>query len=114
MNLNGKPTNPGDLRVPVTLQRRSVSSDPGGFQTPGWSKIADVWARWENVHGMEAWAANTTQAEQAATVTIRYRPDVDPTCAVLKGGRRFEIVSIDDIQERHEYLELKVKATRSG
>jgi hypothetical protein len=33
---------------------------------------------------------------------------------VLKGTNRYEIVSIDDIQERHEYLELKVKKMRSG
>jgi hypothetical protein len=30
-------------------------------------------------------------------------------CSILKGSDRWEIVSLDNIQERGEYLELKVK-----
>jgi SPP1 family predicted phage head-tail adaptor len=62
------------------------------------------------VHGSEAWVADQAgKAVSAATVTIRYRSDVTSRCSILKGSDRYEIVSIDDIQERHEYLELKVK-----
>lgn len=114
MNLNGKTFNPGDLRKSVKLQRRVVTTGTGGFQTVTWTDIATVWAKWENVHGSEAWAANSLQAEQPATVTIRYRSDVDTTCAVLKGSDRYEIVSMDDIRERHEYIELKVKRITVG
>jgi len=114
MNLNGRPTNPGDLRTAITLQSRSVSTDAGGFQTVTWAKIADAWCKWENVHGSEAWQANTIGAEQAATVLIRYNALVNETCAILKGTERFEIVSIDDIRERHEYMELKVRRMEGG
>lgn len=114
MNLNGKVFNPGEMRTRVTLQSRSVSVETGGFQTPGWSTIAQVWAKWVNVHGGEAWQAASLQAEQAATVTIRYRSDVDVSCAVLKGADRYEIVSLDNVRERGEYIELKVKRMRSG
>lgn len=114
MNLNGRTINPGELRTLVTLQSRSVSFDSGGFQTPGWATIATVWARWTNVHGSEAWTASSLQAEQPATVLIRYQTGVDTTCAVLKGSDRFEVVSVDNIQERNEYLELKVRRMRSG
>jgi len=107
-------TNPGELRTSITLQRRSVVTGTGGFQTPTWSTIATVWAKWVNVHGSEAWIAQTAQAGQAATVTIRYRSDVDLTCAVFKGSDRWEIISIDNIQERGEYLELKVIRKREG
>ena len=114
MNLNGTPTNPGQMRTSVTLQRRTATSDDGGFMIPAWADIAVVWAKWVNVHGSEAWAAYTAQAGQAATVTIRYRAGVDLTCAVLKGTDRYEIISMDDIQERHEYIELKVKRMAEG
>jgi SPP1 family predicted phage head-tail adaptor len=114
MNLNGKPTNPGDLRVPVTLQKRTVTSETGGFQTPTWSNIANVWAKWVGVHGSEAWAAQSITAQAAATVTIRYRAGIDKTCAVLLGSDRYEIVSIDDIHMKHEYLELKVTRMEAG
>lgn len=114
MNLNGRTSNPGDLRNRITLQSRTITSEDGGFQHPAWTTIADVWAKWSNVHGSEAWTAASLQAEQAATVVIRYRSDVNVRCAVLKGSTRYEIVSIDDIQERHEYLELKVKRMTAG
>ncbi len=114
MKIGNTVTNPGDLRTSVKMQKRTVTAGTGGFQSPGWTDLATVWAKWINVHGSEAWAANTVQAEMPATVLIRYRSDVDVTCAVLKGTNRYEIVSIDDIQERHEYLELKVKKMRSG
>ena len=114
MNLNGRVTNPGELRTSVTLQSRTVSTETGGFKTPSWSTIATVWAKWVNAHGMEAWAAQTAQAEAAATVTIRYLAGVDTTCAVLLGSERYEIVSIDNIQQRGEYLELKVQRMKAG
>lgn len=114
MRIGDRVTNPGELRTSISLQRRASTANAGGFQTAGWSTIATVWAKWTNVHGQEAWIAQTAQAGQAATVLIRYRSDVDPTCAVLKGSDRYEIVSMDNIQERGEYLELKVIRKREG
>jgi SPP1 family predicted phage head-tail adaptor len=115
MELNGKVLiQPGEMRTKITLQARTVSADAGGYEKPTWSTIAEVWGRWISAHGSEAWAAQSVQAEQPATVTIRYKSGIDTTCSVLKGLERFEIVSIDDIREHHEYLELKVRRIRSG
>jgi SPP1 family predicted phage head-tail adaptor len=114
MILNGKVINPGELRTQVTLQRRTVSAGAGGFQVPAWRTIAVVWARWTNAHGQEAVIAGAQGSEAPATVLIRYRSGLDITCAVLKGSDRYEIVSIDNIQERSEYLELKVRRMESG
>lgn len=113
MNLNGKTFNPGQLRTQVTLKRRTVS-DVGGFQIPSYTTVAQVWARWNNAHGSEVWAADAAGASRPATVVIRYRADIDATCAVDKSGLLFEIVSLDDIEERHEYIELKVKRIMEG
>jgi head-tail adaptor len=112
MNLTGKPSNPGELRVPITLQGPTVAADAGGAQRPTWTTLTNgaVLAKWVNVHGIEAWAVDRAgKAVFAATVTIRYRADVTGRCSILKGSDRWEIVSLDNIQERGEYLELKVK-----
>ena len=114
MHINGKVTNPGEMHTLVTLQTRSVTNNTGGFQQPAWVSLADVWAKWTNVHGAEAWAASAIEAKAPTTVLIRYRSDVDTTCAVLKGSQLYEITSIDDILELHEFLELKVHIMRSG
>lgn len=114
MNLGGKTTNPGELRTRITLKRRSVSIETGGFQTPVLTTIAVVWAKWTNAHGQEAWLASSIQAEMPATVLIRFRTDVDQTCVVVKGSTTFEIISLDNIGERGEYIELKVKRLVPG
>jgi SPP1 family predicted phage head-tail adaptor len=114
MNLNGKVSNPGELRTRITIEKRAVDEDAGGFPSAEWSTLAVVKAKWTNLHGSEVWAASAVQASAPATVLMRYRADVDATCALVKGGLRYEIVSLDNIQERGEYMELKVQRMRSG
>jgi len=114
MKLNEKPFNPGELRTPITLKSRSVSTGTGGFQIPTWATLATVLCKWVNAHGSEVWTADMAGAEAPATVTIRYRSDIDPTYAVEKGGELYEIVSMDNIREYGELLEIKVRRLRSG
>jgi len=114
MNIGGKITNPGELRTQVTLQQRSVTRDAGGFGTPGVAQSVSAWSRWINVHGAEAWTAAFAGVLEPATVLIRYVEGLDPTWRVVKGEKTYEIVSVDDIFERHEYLELKVKRVAEG
>lgn len=114
MIIGGKVINPGELRTQITLESRTVATGTGGFQSPTWSTIATVWSRWSNAHGPESLQAAIQNAEAPATVLIRYRAGLDTTCAVLKGSKRYEIVSIDNIQERGEYMELKVRRMKGG
>ena len=113
--INGKPVNPGEFRTQITVKKRAVMAGAGGFRVPSpGDTIGTVWAKWVNVHGSEAWTAAGQSAIRAATVTIRYLANVDESCLILKGSDYFEIVSMDDIQERHEYIELKVKKVVVG
>jgi SPP1 family predicted phage head-tail adaptor len=120
MIIGGKAVNPGQLDTPITLQKRTMATDAGGFEKPIWSTIAAVMAKWTGVHGSEAWTIMQVRMERAATairaatVLIRWRSDIDESCALLKDGERYEIVSIDDIQARHEYLEIKVQFVHGG
>jgi SPP1 family predicted phage head-tail adaptor len=104
-----KPFNPGDFRTAILIQRRTTTQDAGGFTAAAWVTVAACWAKWRNVHGSEVWAAQMANALQPATVTVRYNAAIDATCAVSKNGVLYEIVSLDDIEERHEYIELKIK-----
>jgi SPP1 family predicted phage head-tail adaptor len=111
MRIGSRITNPGELNTPITLQGRALVTDAGGTQSYTYSKLTngDVWAKWRNVHGEEAWASQAVHAISAATVTIRWRSDVDHNTRILKGTEIYEIVSPDNIEDRDEYLELKVK-----
>jgi SPP1 family predicted phage head-tail adaptor len=114
MIIGNRVINPGEFRTEVTLKRRSATVDPGGFQKQSLTTIAIAWAKWVGVHGSEAWAANSSNALRAATVTIRYRPDIDETCVISVDGDDYDIVSMDDLQHRHEYIEFKLQLIRSG
>jgi len=118
MKIADKPFNPGELRTPVLLAPRTVSTGTGGFQKPApdTANQVSVLAKWVGVHGSEVWAADSAGVEEAATVTIRHRNDVNPKWYISKdnGSTWFEIVSIDNIREYGELLELKVKRLRSA
>lgn len=114
MILNEKVINPGELRTRITLQSPTASEDAGGFQARAYGNVATVWARWSNAHGSEAIQAAALGAEAPATVLIRYYAGLGTTWRVVKGSAEFEIVSVDNIQERGEFLELKVRRVKPG
>jgi len=109
MRIGNAITNPGQLRLPITLLSPDIVMDAGGGQKKTYTTAAVVFARWINVHGAEAWSDQARQASFPATVLIRYYAGITAAWALEKGGSRYEILSMDDIEERHEYLELRVQ-----
>jgi len=112
----------GNLRTSIRIQHE-VTTGTGSFATVAWYDLDDtehagtaykIHAQWVNVHGSEAWIANSVQAQLGATVTIRYRPDITPACRVLLGSIVYQIVSLDNIRQRNEWMEIKVKAAVMG
>ena len=112
----------GDLRSKIRIQRQ-VKTGTGSFATLSWIDIDNaastdspkyIPAKWVNVHGTEAWTVSSLQAAAAATVTIRYRPDVLHGCKIVYRGITYDIVSIDNIRDREEFLEIKVTAAVMG
>lgn len=114
MRINEKPINPGELRTPITLKKRTVTTDAGGFKKEVYASAATVYARWQNAHGSEVWTADMAGAIAPATVLIRFVSGLDESCVVVKDDQIFEIVSIDNIMERNEYIELKVRRLKDG
>lgn len=112
----------GQLRTQIQIQKQ-VKIGTGSFAKTVWVDLDNntdtdppryIFASWVNVHGTEAWIANSAQAQLGATVTIRYRADVTPSCRVLLGSTVYQIVSMDNIQQRGQWLEIKVKAAVNG
>ena len=89
-------------------------SDKGSFAKAEWIEVCEVWANWVNVHGSEVWAADSVQAQKAATVSIRYRSGIDEKCRIKYNDIIYEIISIDNVRERNMVLEMKVRAAVNG
>ena len=112
MKIGNRITNPGELRTSVIVQNPTINTDAGGAQSTTWSNVATVWSKWLNAHGAEAVTSDALKAVKRATVTIRYLSSLTEKSALLKAGERWQIISIDDIQERHEYIELVVELAK--
>lgn len=74
-----------------------------------------TWAKWENVHGAEAWTASSVQATAPATVSVWYDARITQMCRIVDDdGLIYRITSFDDIRREHRQIEMKVQASVNG
>lgn len=110
-----KSANAGELRTPVYFIRHVKTTDAEGDHSETdvnvFGKDVAVYCKWVNAHGTEAFEALNLQLREPATITCRYSSQIDRTLDVLKGTDPdpYEIISIDNVQERGEWLEIKVQ-----
>lgn len=116
-----KYANPGELRTPVYFVRAVNDTDAEGTLTKEQASVfADengkalpVFCKWVNSHGTEVFEAMRLDLNEPATLTVRYSPKLlDKTLTVKKdldAEEAYEVVSIDDVEERHRWLEIKVQ-----
>lgn len=114
---------PGEMTALIRIQR-SVTVGQGVDEHEAWVDIGNAaetdppkWtaAKWENVHGSEAWMAESVQATAAATVSVWYDARITRQCRVLDdAGIVYDVVSLDDIRREHRQIEMKVRASVNG
>lgn len=117
-----KSANPGELRTPVFFKEisRADDTDPEGVPNEEESYVfgkdangdpVPVRVKWVNTHGTEVFTAMQLKLREPATLTMRYSTLIKETLLVYKGNdkRPYEIISIDDVEERHRWLEIKVQ-----
>jgi SPP1 family predicted phage head-tail adaptor len=105
-----------DLRTRITFQAPSVNKNSGGFQKATYSNIGTnptVWAQWINDHGQESVATGAEVSVQRASVRLRNRTDILTTWQVLKDGEAWQILSIDPVQDRNRWVELRVERVKA-
>ena len=111
----------GRAKTVIDIKRSQNSQVGGGFSQSGWTSIYPQTARpkaiWVNAYGAEAITAASLQYDEAATVTVRYRPDINTACQVYRKGdkRPFRILSMDNVEDRNKFISLKIaRAVTSG
>ncbi len=105
-----------DLRTRITFQAPTISSDPGGAQKTTYTNVGtnpSVWAQWINDHGQESVSSNAEISVQRATVRVRHRSDIVETWRVLKNNEAWNILSIDPVQDKHRWVELRVERVKA-
>ncbi|MEP7137853.1 MAG: head-tail adaptor protein [Chloroflexota bacterium] len=114
MKLGSRTTNPGEMRTPVLFQTTALAVDAGNAQSLAYTDLKTLYVKWINAHGPEAVSSDALKSTKRATVTCRYLSSINETVSIVKDGERWQVISIDDIQERHEYLELIVERAKGS
>lgn len=96
----------GQFDQRIKLQSKSVTRNGIGEEVVSWVDTATVWARVEPIRGREFFAAAQMQDATDHRITIRYRTGVTRDMRVMWGTTALDIVSVIDVNARHENLEL--------
>jgi head-tail adaptor len=109
-----KRANAGELRTPVIVEKYTETQDTDGFPVQQWVNVfgtETIKVKWVNVHGTEVYESMSLDLKEPATLTARYSALITPQCRITKVGdtEPFEIISLDDVGNRHEWLEIKVQ-----
>lgn len=72
--------------------------------------------KWVNAYGNEVYTARQARVQEPATLTLRYTPYVTPTCILFRRGDGilYEVLSVNDVENRHTWLEVKVQRSAPG
>ena len=100
----------GQLRTPVTVLSVTKTKNANGFTETATADALGytLYVQWRNAHGTEVLQAQELGLRDKATLRCRYDSRITPTCIVRKGGEDWEIVSIDNVDERGHWMELTV------
>ena len=99
---------PGQLRHTVTIKAEAVTENPDGT----WTNVAvgsDNWrAKIEWMRGEEFQDANKQTRIATRKMTMRYYAGLTAGHQLVFDGRTFDILSVEDFEERREWHILKV------
>lgn len=115
-----KSANAGELRTPVYFKEAVRRTDVDGFVSESEVNVfgqdsagndIPAMTKWVNVHGTESFVAMQLMLRDPATITMRYSPLINEKLTVYNGTdtKPFEVISIDDVENRHVWLEIKVQ-----
>ncbi len=99
----------GDLRDRICLQTRSITEPAFGSVEPGEDFVGDseVWALVKTTAGKVFFNGVNADLSISHEILIRYDPAVTAeTWRELEDGRRLDIVNVEDLEDRKEYLRL--------
>lgn len=69
------------------------------------------YCKWVNAWGTEVYTARQAGVTEPATLTLRYTPLITTTCIIYRGTdpKPYEVISVNDVENRHAWLEVKVQ-----
>lgn len=104
--------NPGKLNRKIDIQQNTPAKDSTGQSIESWAGVTGKTSLWASVittGGREFYAAQRLNVETSAVFKLRYKSGVTSLMRVKYSGRNFEIINVNDKDEKHEWLLLSCK-----
>ncbi len=102
----------GEMRTKITIKAPQYGIK-AGFSKEVFVDIfpGPVWCKWANAHGTEVYQAEELHLRQPVTITMRYSPLVNVKCRIWheRDPEPYEIIGIDNVGDRREFLEIKAQ-----
>ena len=108
---SGKRANPGQLTVKIRVLTPEAAITPEGGQSRTYRDEGATWCRWANVHGTESLQAHAYGLREPATLTLRFHPALRTDSVIVRAsdGAQFDVISVDNVEERGFWQEVKVQ-----
>lgn len=107
----------GEMRTRITIKKLTSAIDPDGYGTEVWVNILPgmIRCKWVSAHGKDVIENNRLNLGQFATITLRYTPLITPRCRVWHeddaqtDANAWEVVSVNDPEDRHAFIECTLR-----
>ena len=103
----------GEMHTKITVKSLTTGIDADGYPTETWTDVfgGKVWCNWKNAHGQELYDTMRLDLKEVATITMRYSDKVNERCRIWREAETdaYEIISIDNVDDARQWLEIKVK-----
>jgi len=108
-----KDTSIGSLKTPITIKSVTAGTDADGTPTVTETTVLTARCYWQNAFGNEALENLRLNLIETATITMRYSSLVTVLQRVYRTGDSipWEIASIDNVEQRNRWMEIKLKRT---
>ncbi len=94
----------GDLNKRLLVEDLLSPPDGAGGGDISWVQFAAIWAKVRPRHGGEKLFADALTSTSTHIITIRYLAGLRPRMRFIDGTRKFEILSIVNIDEKNCWL----------
>lgn len=91
----------------VTIETSTAAVDAVGEPVQTWALFAVVWAALRPMTGNERIQAQQVESSADSVITIRYLAGVVSTMRIKYGSRTFQILWVQNVNERNMWLELR-------
>lgn len=97
----------GDLDTEIVLQTRAITPPTLVDFSETFATAATVWAMIETLHGKTEFDDSNVERNISHEITIRYVANVSTETWILHDAARYDVVTVEDYEERHEWLVLR-------